>query len=216
MIKDSKITIAVTVLMLLAVFFVACDNSQKELQAEVDEFNSWMEEKQNDVEEAVDQTWEETKESWEDVEQEYDETITELDARTEEMSEETREEYMEIKNEFREWQNEMRAEIRKQEGISKVEVILMVEGPDDELDQVTADNLVEKYRSFVNTVEEYKDDYTAKEWAIVESYWEMLNNRKNEVEDDITTEENAEIAQLKLEYAGIKTIYKTGAKMESK
>lgn len=214
--KDSKITIAVTLLVLVAVLFIGCDNTQKELQSEVDEFNSWMEEKQNDVEKAADDSWEEMKESWEKVEQEYDATIAELNARSEEMSEETREEYQEIKNEFNQWQNEMRADIRRQEGISKVEVVLMVEDTDDELDQVTADNIVEKYRSFVDTVEEYKDDYTVKEWAIVESYWEMLNNRKNEVEDDITTGENAEIAQLKLEYAGIKTIYKTGAKMESK
>lgn len=155
-------------------------------------------------------------ESWNEVEAEYNEMIGELDKKSSEMKQETLEQYWKVKDEYMELKLEIKAEIESRRAISKLEDSLMISGADDELDEVTADNILNVYQSFVDVVDKYKDNYTAEQWNLVDTYWDKLNNRKNEVEKNLSGEDNTEIAQLKIEYAGYKTVYKTGAKMESK
>lgn len=216
--KTTKyLTFGISSLVIIAMLmFVSCDNTQRELDAEVNEFDSWVEETGNDFEQGAEEGWQETEQAWNETQREYNEMVNNLEGKTAEMKEETRENYMQAKRDFEQMQSEMEHEVTRRKGMAEIETVMMVEDPDEGLTNVTEENIVDVYRQFVNTVDNYKQQWTAQQWNVLEQYWDMLNNRKNEVEDQISGEENGEIAELKLKYAGLKTIHKTGAKLESK
>lgn len=80
---------------------------------------------------------------------------------------------------------------------------------------VTKENMLSKYKAFVETVKANKEVYSSKDWAHLDVLWEALNERKNELEP-LDTKVNLKIAELKLEYGAMKTLEKTEAKVEEK
>lgn len=82
------------------------------------------------------------------------------------------------------------------------------------MDFVTADNILETYTTFVNTVDENRSEYTVGDEEKIEWLWDALNDRKNEVEDDISTKDNLAIAKQKARYATVVTALKAEVKYE--
>ena len=80
-------------------------------------------------------------------------------------------------------------------------------------DYVTADNIHDVYKNFVNTVADNKDNFTREDWDEIKVLYEALDSRKNAVEKDLKTADNLKIAQLKIRFAAIKSLNRGGSKV---
>src|SRR6185436_17317270 len=69
-------------------------------------------------------------------------------------------------------------------------------GSDMKFGFVTADNIHEVYKNFVNTVADHKNDYTREDWDEIKVLYEALDTRKNTVEKELPDGDNTKIAGL--------------------
>ena len=87
-------------------------------------------------------------------------------------------------------------------------------GSDMKFGFVTADNIHEVYKNFVNTVADNKNNYTREDWDEIKVLYEALDTRKNAVEKDLSSSDNLKIAALKIRFATIKATHRAGTKGE--
>jgi hypothetical protein len=87
-----------------------------------------------------------------------------------------------------------------------------VVGSDMSFNYVTADNLLDVYTKFVNTVDDNKNNYSREDWDEIKVLYEALDTRKNTVEKDVANGVNTKIAGLKIKFAAIKATHRGGTK----
>ncbi len=87
-------------------------------------------------------------------------------------------------------------------------------GSDMKFGFVTANNIHDVYKSFVNTVADNKNNYTREDWDEIKVLYEALDTRKNAVEKDLSSRDNLKIAGLKIRFATIKATHRAGTKGE--
>ncbi len=85
-------------------------------------------------------------------------------------------------------------------------------GADMKFDYVTAANILDVYKNFVNNVEANRNEFTREDWDEIKVLYEALDSRKNAVEKDLSTGDNLKIAQLKIKFAAIKAVKRPVAK----
>jgi hypothetical protein len=87
-------------------------------------------------------------------------------------------------------------------------------GTDMKFEFVNANNILDVYKRFVNTVEENKNKYTREDWDEVKVLYEALDTRKNVVEKEgLKSADNLKIAGLKVKYATIKSTHRGVSKI---
>ncbi len=77
-----------------------------------------------------------------------------------------------------------------------------------------ANNLLNIYDNFVNTVADNKDSFTREDWDEIKVLYEALDSRKNTVEKELPDGDNRKIAGLKIRFATLKATNRGGAKAE--
>ena len=85
-------------------------------------------------------------------------------------------------------------------------------GADMKFGFVTAANIHDVYKNFVNAVEDNKNEYTREDWDEIKVLYEALDTRKNAIEKDLTTADNLKIARLKVRFAAVKATHRGGTK----
>lgn len=86
-------------------------------------------------------------------------------------------------------------------------------GADMKFDFVTADNIHDVYKNFVDAVADNKDKFTREDWDEIKVLYEALDTRKNTIEKDLKTSDNLKIAALKVRFATIKALNRGGSKV---
>ena len=89
-----------------------------------------------------------------------------------------------------------------------------VVGADMKFGFVTAKNIKDVYEKFVGTVTDNKNNYTREDWDEIKVLYEGLDNRKNEIEKELTGKDNMRIAGLKIKFATMKALRRTSEKVE--
>lgn len=80
---------------------------------------------------------------------------------------------------------------------------------------VNKNNILSVYENLINTVEKNKDAYSREDWDKIKLMYEALDTRKNTVENEgLSTEDNMQIAGLKLKFGPLYTINRITAKSE--
>lgn len=79
---------------------------------------------------------------------------------------------------------------------------------------VTGKNALSIYETFVNTVDANKESYSREDWDEIKVLYEALDTRKNAIEKDLATRDNLKIAALKVKFATINTLNRSGSKLE--
>ena len=80
---------------------------------------------------------------------------------------------------------------------------------------VNANNILDVYKKFVNTVDDNKNNYSREDWDEIKVLYEALDTRKNVVEKEgIATGDNLKIAGLKIKFAAIKATHRGVSKVE--
>jgi len=77
-----------------------------------------------------------------------------------------------------------------------------------------ANNLLDVYQKFVNSVDDNKKNYSREDWDEIEVLYEALDTRKNAVEKDLPQGHNNKIAGLKIKYSAIRATNRGGTKGE--
>lgn len=76
-------------------------------------------------------------------------------------------------------------------------------------------NILSVYDNFYNTVKANKDSYSREDWDEIKLTYEALDTRKNTVENEgLSSEDNRQIAGIKLKFAPMYTVNRMGAKSQ--
>ena len=87
-------------------------------------------------------------------------------------------------------------------------------GNDMKFEFVTAANIHDVYKNFVDKVADNKNNYTREDWDEIKVLYEALDTRKNAVEKDLATSDNLKIAALKIRFASIVATHRGGTKVK--
>lgn len=187
---------------------VSCDD-RREYEQPLNDYEAYVDRTANN-------TGEWTEERWNETEAEYREKRRQVEQHADRMDDQARTRYQEADRRYedlRRQYEEQRASRQHTGNVSNLYASVGSAGSNDlQLNNVTADNLLETYRGFVDQVDANKDNYSVEDWKEIEIIWDALNRRKNEVEDNLASSDNMKIAELKVKYGWIKT----GNKMEAK
>lgn len=74
----------------------------------------------------------------------------------------------------------------------------------DDMSTITAGNLAATYKHFVNTLDQNKEQYSSRDWEMVEGWWNALKNRKEELKQDLTSADKSPIAEAEQRYLQIR------------
>lgn len=207
-----KINISL-ILIASAVVFTSCKDEKQELaEKKVDNFTHYIDSVSNVVEEKA-------SENWANIESDY--TQLKLDA---ESSIALATDKDKLQSNFDE--SSMKYEgykmkiIAHNEESGKMKIHQGLFGPnyvndDMKFAWVNKDNIASVYETFVNTVQQNKDSYSREDWDQIKLAYEALDTRKNTVEKEgLSSKDNLKIAGLKLKFAPMYTLNRTGAKSE--
>ena len=186
---------------LLAAGLTSCKN-EKEMKAEknVDSYEAYV-----DSIDGLDD--EEKMANWDAIEAKYQTRLADAEASIEALKDkvdaqdkvdETKQKYEELKTSVSEKVNEAAEKalyvsyFGEGNGVSN----------DMEFKWVNKDNILSVYQNFVNTFDANKDSYSRQDFDKIKAWYEALDARKNTVEKEgLSSEDNGEIAKLKLEFA---------------
>lgn len=191
---------------------VSCDD-RREYEQPLNDYEAYVDRTANDTEE-----W--TEERWNETQAEYREKRAAVEQYADKMDDDSRRRYQEADRRYDEVRiryEEERSMASQGANMGNLYAAVGASGSNDlELNNVTAANLLDTYRQFVDQVEANKDSYSREDWQEIEIIWDALNARKNEVEKELPGEDNMKIAELKVKYGWIKTGNKMEAKAEEK
>ena len=158
-----------------------------------------------------------TSASWQEIENGYTAREQELNARMSELSAEEKEEAEKARAKFaslkREYETKMRETDTSTSVTSDAKLRLRNNlfgdsyvGTDNTMQWVTAANIVSVYDRFVTTIDRENDKYTKEDWADITAYYRALDVRKEAVEKQLSSEDNATIAKHKARYGVLKAV----------
>jgi len=205
----------------LALGFTACNNSEKDMaKQDADNLTLYV----DSVEKATPIY---TTANWTEIDNGYQERALKAEARIDQLEAADKAKAEEAKAKYAALKASYEAKIRANEAAATAatatpdyRLILRNKlfgegkiGADMKFDYVTADNIHDVYKNFVNTVADNKDNFTREDWDEIKVLYEALDSRKNAVEKDLKTADNLKIAQLKIRFAAIKSLNRGGSKV---
>lgn len=213
-IKSLKNTFGtLTAATVLCMSVVSCGGGEHQKDKDVESFRIFVTELKAKNDEITD--------NWDEVEQKYQAKVDKIEKKEAELESSLKEEYEQLKKDYAELKAKHEAHHVVEDNVSEGSLndlyatILTNEG-DMDMSGVTSENIVSVYNNFVEIVKLHKNDYTREDWDEVDVLWDALNKRKNELEDNLTSEDKLEIGEEKVEYGACKATNKLPAKSEEK
>jgi len=213
-----KINLLVTAAITVA-GFTACNSSSDAAKQDAVNFNNYVD--------SVDKTTRVyTTANWTTIDNAYQErmalaekTAAELNAEEKARLEESKAKYAKLKAEYEAKLKEGEAEAKMTSTAPDYRTALRSRlfgegkvGADMKFEYVTAANIHDVYKNFVNTVADNRDSYSREDWDEIKVLYEALDTRKNAVEKDLSGSDNRQIALLKIKFAAIKATNRGGTK----
>jgi hypothetical protein len=165
-----------------------------------------------------------TAEGWRKIKSEYNNTIEKVENSGEKLSEAANNKLEAAKAEYNALKTDYEIhirEVKEKENLAEYKHKLRRElfgdekiGSDMQFEFVTAKNALPVYDRFVHTVKENQDKYSREDWDEIKLLYEALDTRKNEIEKDLASSDNMEIAKLKVQFASINTLKRPLSKIE--
>ena len=165
-----------------------------------------------------------TQDHWEKIKTEYNNTIEKIGGADEKLPAEATAKLESAKAEYNKLKDDYDSHFReaaKEQAANSYKVTLRKAlfgddniGADMKFDFVTSKNALSVYDRFVTTVKNNQNNYTREDWDEIKLLYEALDNRKNEIEKDLSTSDNLKIAKHKVQFAAIKSIKRPAAKVE--
>ncbi|QYJ68358.1 hypothetical protein [Flavobacterium litorale] len=147
--------------------------------------------------------------NWNAIKAEHKNRLSEADAAIETMKEEEQEDAQERINDTKQKYEEMEMTVSENVNNAAANTLYVSYfgegngiGNDMKFEWVNKDNILSVYERFVATFDANKDNYSRQDFDKIKAWYEALDTRKNTVEKEgLTSEDNGEIAKLKLGFA---------------
>lgn len=188
---EKKLYYFITLLCLLSWSFSSCTVSrEREVEDEMSEFRSWVNDQAATIADRTEQDWERAK-------ADFRVRTQELDQRQDNFSAELKQEYQQLKDDFKDLEEE-RVKRRRALKIAEWEANLL--GSFADKSTITGENLKQVYVQFMENVRSREGNWTDEDWEMAKMVLEQLNERKEEVDDNISTEDEVSIKALQMEF----------------
>ena len=204
--------------------FTACNNSDKSMaKADAENLTMYV-----DSVESAPRVY--TSANWSDIDAGYNMRVVKADSAADKLSAEQKAKADLSKAKYNALKAEYEAKIKQMEMEAKMassssgdyRAVLRSNlfgegkiGTDMSFSFVNANNILDVYKKFVNTVDDNKNSYSREDWDEIKVLYEALDTRKNVVEKEgIATGDNLKIAGLKVKFAAIKATHRGGSKVE--
>jgi hypothetical protein len=196
----------------------ACSGNKSQAKLEATNFNSYVD-SVNGMQHVY------TEESWQAIDQGYNERVARLEQEIANMeeedkvkAEEAKAKYAALRANYEQNIAKAKADAAAASNIDSRQVLrdrLFGEGKisnDMQFSFVTPANVLSIYETFVNTVDNNKDNYSREDWDEIKVLYEALDTRKNAIEKEMSGSDNRKIALLKIKFAGMKAANRPGTK----
>ncbi|TPE43099.1 hypothetical protein [Pontibacter mangrovi] len=163
-------------------------------EEELEEFRGWLNKQAEKGDTAIRREWPEVKE-------ELRRRNAQLESKFDSLSAQSKEEYRQLQERYRNWED--RQERRMQEPLSADKVTqwqeqLLREYAD--IEELQANQLREAYLTFMGTVRTKRKSWSQNDWDYVDHVYGQLNQRRRQVEGQVSTADNLKIRTLQAEY----------------
>lgn len=178
-------------------------------------FKSYVTESESDTAYVYDNTKDYNKEIA-DREAAYNERVTNLDKYASGYDEARRSEIEQMKTRYNtNWETRRSTYASYGKASTMRPQLLTIDQNAKDLSGLTAANIRTSYENFLKQVEANKSTYTNEDWKVVEQAWNDLDNRKNEVQAELSAKDKWEIGKAKTKYLALKNSSKVGNTAES-
>lgn len=166
-------------------------------EQKVERLRSWMNQKANRADTSIRENWPETREKIRDINADIERNFDSL-------STQSQEEYRQLKERYAQWENEQeqrQMQPLQANEIQKWEDELLREYK--EIENITSQNVREAYLTFMGTVRAKQRNFTQNDWDYVDHVYSQLNQRRRQIEGQMSTADKLKIRALQAEYLAL-------------
>lgn len=168
--------------------------SGKTAEEQLDEFRGWLNKQSERGDTAI-------RRNWPKVKEELRQRNAQLEQNFDSLSEKSKQEYRELQSRYQRW--EERQERRQQQPLEPAKLSqfkdrLLREYKD--IENISAGNIREAYLTFMGTVRAQRRNWSQDDWDYVDNVYSQLNQRRGQIEGQISTGDNLKIRTLQAEY----------------
>ncbi|WP_205502985.1 hypothetical protein [Rufibacter psychrotolerans] len=177
--------------------------SQGQTRAEEDlaEFRAWINEKTEKADGDSAQA------RWPELKEEFKQRTAKLDSRLDSLSAKSKEEYKELRLKYQNWEtrNQLRTSMPLHpETLQRFQTDLLGSATALEA-HLPAQQMRDVYTQFLQNVRARRANWTAADWDYVDEIYSRLNQKKDQVEDQIPPKDKLKIKALQAEFLTLET-----------
>ena len=186
---------------LLSILFVvallsACSASKEtEVEDELGDFRTWVSQTTSNI-------GDRTEDDWKRAKSDFSTRTQELDQKQETFTDELKQEYQQLKDEFNN-ADKAYEEGRRAARLTEWEQKLL--GSYADKTTITSANVRQVYIAFLESVRSQRSTWTDEDWEMAKMVMKSLNDRKEEVDEDLPTDDEVKIKALQMEFRTLET-----------
>lgn len=185
-----------SILFSIVIILSSCTASREsEVEDELGDFRTWISQTTSNISDR-------TEEDWKRAKADFETRTQELDQKQENFSEELKQNYQNLKNEFREADEEFE---RNQRAARLAEWEQKLLGTYTDKSTITRENVRQVYITFMENVRSQRSTWTDEDWEMAKMVLQSLNDRKDEVDEGLPTDDEVKIKALQMEFRTLET-----------
>lgn len=174
----------------------SCSASKEtEVEDELGDFRNWVSQTTSNVADRTEEDWKQAKED-------FATRTQELDVKQENFSDELKQDYQNLKDEFNQADEEYET-ARRAARLAEWEQKLL--GTYADKSTITQGNVRQVYITFLENVRNQRDTWTDADWEMAKMVLDSLNDRKDEVDEGLPTDDEVKIKALQMEFRTLET-----------
>ncbi|MBB6611951.1 hypothetical protein H7F15_12945 [Pontibacter sp. Tf4] len=168
---------------------------EREVNDELGDFRNWVNQTTANVAQR-------TEEDWKRAKADFETRTQELDQKQENFSDELKQDYENLKQEFRE-ADETHARNLRAARLAEWQQRLL--GNYADATTITQANVRQVYITLLENVRNQHSTWTNEDWEMAKMVMNTLNERKDEIDDGLNTDDEVKIKALQMEFRALET-----------
>lgn len=179
----------------LSMVFACTTARDREVNDELSDFRNWINQTTANIAER-------TEEDWKRAKTDFDTRTRELDQKQEGFSDELRQDYENLKEEFRTADETYERNLRAARLAEWEQRLLGTYADKSTINQA---NVRQVYITFLENVRNQHKTWTNEDWEMAKMVLNSLNERKDEVDEGLNTDDEVKIKALQMEFRALET-----------
>ncbi|MBC5774915.1 hypothetical protein H8S95_12635 [Pontibacter sp. KCTC 32443] len=184
-----------SILFTVALLSSCSASKEAEVEDELGDFRTWVNQSTANIADRTEEDWQRAKED-------FATRTRELDQKQENFSDELKQDYQNLKDEFNKADEEYERN-RRAARLTEWEQKLL--GTYADKTTITRDNVRQVYITFLENVRSQRSTWTNEDWEMAKLVMQSLNDRKDEVDEDLSTDDEVKIKALQMEFTTLET-----------